>query len=46
MEGRIDEVKIKGALDALSLENIDKITEKMKTSIFDFIYFLTLKCIY
>ena len=25
MEGRIDEVKIKGALDALSLENIDKI---------------------
>ena len=33
MEGRIDEGKIKDAIDAISLENIDKITEKMKTSI-------------
>ena len=42
MEGRIDEGKIKGAIDAISLENIDKVTEKMKTSIFLFLYFLTL----
>ena len=33
MEGRIDEAKITGAIDALSLDNIDKITEKMKTCI-------------
>ena len=33
MEGRIDETKITGAIDALSLDNIDKITEKMKTCI-------------
>ena len=31
MEGRIDEGKIQKAIDALSLDNIDKITEKMKT---------------
>ena len=33
MEGRIDEGKIQKAIDALSLDNIDKITEKMKTCI-------------
>ena len=33
MEGRIDEGKITGAIDAISLENIDKITEKMKARI-------------
>ena len=33
MERRLDEGKITGAIDAISLENIEKITEKMKTSI-------------
>ena len=33
MEGSIDEGKIQKAIDALSLDNIDKITEKMKTCI-------------
>ena len=33
MERRLDEWKITGAIDAISLENIEKITEKMKTSI-------------
>ena len=33
MEGRIDEGKITGAIDALSLKNRNKITEKMKFSI-------------
>ena len=33
MEGRIDEGNITGAIDAISLENINKITEKMKFSI-------------
>ena len=33
MEGRIDEGKIKRSIDALSLENIDKITGQMKNSI-------------
>ena len=33
MEGSIDEGKIQRAIDALSLDNIDKITEKMKTCI-------------
>ena len=33
MEGRMDEGRIKGAIDALSLENINKITEQMKTCI-------------
>lgn len=30
MEGSIDEGKIQKAIDALSLDNIDKITEKWK----------------
>ena len=34
MEGRIYEAKITGAIDALSLENIDKITEEMNLFIF------------
>ena len=33
MEGRIDEGKITGAIDAISLENVYKITEQMKFSI-------------
>ena len=33
MKGRIDEGRITGAIDAISLENIDKITKQMKTSI-------------
>jgi len=33
MEGRIDEGKITGSIDAISLDNINKITEKMKFSI-------------
>ena len=33
MEGSIDEGKIQKTIDALSLDNIDKITEKMKTCI-------------
>ena len=33
MEGRIDEGEITGTIDAISLENIVKITEQMKTSI-------------
>ena len=42
MEGRIDEGAITGTIDAISLENIVKITEQMKTSIFKLIYFLKL----
>ena len=42
MEGRIDEGEITGTIDAISLENIVKITEQMKTSIFKLIYFLKL----
>ena len=33
MEERIDEGKIKGAIDAISLEKIEMITEQMKTCI-------------
>ena len=33
MERRLDEGKITGSIDAISLENMEKITEKMKTSI-------------
>ena len=33
MKGRIDEGRITGAIDAISLENIDKITKQMKTCI-------------
>ena len=38
MEGRIDEGKITGAIDAISLKNIVKITEKMKFSKFNFFF--------
>ena len=40
MEGIIQEGKIKGAIDAIQLDNIEKIAEQMKTSIFHLIYFL------
>ena len=33
MEGIIQEGKIKGAIDAIQLDNIEKIAEQMKTSI-------------
>jgi len=33
MEGKVEEGKITGAIDAIPLENIDKISEQMKTSI-------------
>ena len=39
MEGRIEEGKISGAIDAIPLENIEKISEQMKTCIFHLIYF-------
>ena len=42
MEGRMDEGEITGTIDAISLENIVKMAEQMKTSIFILIYFLKL----
>ena len=33
MEGRIDEGRIKGAIDEIPLENLEKITGQMKNSI-------------
>ena len=32
MEGRIEEGKISGAIDAIPLENVEKISEQMKTT--------------
>jgi hypothetical protein len=34
MEERIDEGRIKGAIDPISLEKTEKIVEQMKSSIF------------
>ena len=38
----MDEGEITGTIDAISLENIVKMAEQMKTSIFKLIYFLKL----
>ena len=37
MEGRIEEGKISGAIDAIPLENVEKISEQMKTCIVKYI---------